>query len=111
MALRGTWWFGKLTVFSDLISRYGAVIASWKNVESSFAYHYGLTLHDIWTMSWRRFVVLFDALYPRKAVDDVADSDDKFDVIKDWDKLSGAHTADKVTKSIGIDEYIARQGA
>ena len=108
MALRGTWWFGKLKTFSDLVSRYGAAIVSWKNVEAGFAYNYGLTLHDMWTMSWRRFVVLFDGLYPRPEKDETSD---KFDVIEDWNTLAGRPKPDQVLESIGIDEYMARQSS
>jgi hypothetical protein len=81
---------------------------SWKHVEAGFAQYYGLSLHDIWTMSWRRFVVLFDGLYPRPEKDETSN---KFDVIEDWNTLAGRPRPDQVLKPIGIDEYMASQGS
>ena len=63
------------------------------------AFHYNLTTNDILTMSWRRFVVLFDAIWPRQSDDEEGTPSDrhidpdkvkKFDVIKDWNALVGS---------------------
>ena len=91
MARRGTWWFGKLTKYEGWLMRYGTAIPRWSNVEAKMAFYYNLTLDDIWTMSWRRFVILFDSLWPRKDPDEQEDdSVQKFDVIKDWNALVGS---------------------
>jgi hypothetical protein len=61
-------------------------------------------------MSWRRFVVLFDSLWPRK--EDGEEQDDgtqKFDVIKDWDKAVGKQpSSGKPTELI---DYMKRHGS
>ena len=78
------------------------------------AFHYNLTLHDIWTMSWRRFVVLFDSLWPRKKDDDVdaPSTDDngvkRFDVIKDWNALVGSQA--EAGKPKELHQYMREQG-
>ena len=92
MARGETWWFGKLTTYGEWLGRYGSAIPQWSNLESSMAFHFNLTTQDILTMSWRRFVVLFDALWPRKDDDDEDEEENvqKFDVIKDWNQLVGS---------------------
>ncbi len=35
------------------------MIFQWRKVESEFAKEYGLTLEEVFTLSWRRFRVLF----------------------------------------------------
>jgi len=81
------------------------------------AFHFNLTLHDIWTMSWRRFVVLFDALFPRKLQEDATDNSGvgpndngvkKFDVIKDWNELVGSQATAGKPKE--LHQYMKEQG-
>ncbi len=90
------------------LSRYGSAIPQWSNVESSMAFHYSLTLDEIWTMSWRRFVILFDALWPRKDEEDEETSSSKFNVIDDWNKAVGE--VPKSSQPIELGEYMKRTG-
>lgn len=91
------------------LGRYGSAIPQWSNVESSMAFHYNLTLDDIWDMSWRRFVVLFNALWPRKDTEEEQDDgNQKFDVINDWNALVGKQPT--VTKPKELSQYLKEQG-
>lgn len=38
-------------------------LSQWAEIEAGMQTHYGLSATDIWTMSWRRFVVLFSAIF------------------------------------------------
>ena len=60
-------------------------------------------------MSWRRFVILFDALWPRKGEDDEQDDgNQKFDVISDWNKLTSQQPS--ASKPKELTEYLKEQG-
>jgi hypothetical protein len=94
------------------LGRYGSAITQWANVESSMAFHYNMTLDDIWTMSWRRFVILFDALWPRKDEDSEELRDDgtkKFNVIDDWNKAVGSQPTS--SKPVELIDYMKRHGS
>lgn len=109
MARGETRWLGKLTTYAEWLGRYGSAIPQWSNVESSMTFHYNLTTQDIWTMSWRRFVVLFDAIWPRKDDGETEDeSVQKFDVIKDWNDLVGSQA--QSGKPRELHDYMREMG-
>lgn len=108
MARRRAGWFGKLTKYGEWLGRYGSATTQWANVESSMAFHYKLTLRDILEMSWRRFVVMFNALWPPKDEDTEDDGTQKFDVIKDWNSLVGQQ--DGATAPKELHQYMKEQG-
>lgn len=53
-----------------------SVIAQWNEVEIGFAQTYGLSLEDLFTMSWRRLRVLFGGIFSWKE-DDEESGDDR----------------------------------
>lgn len=38
-------------------------LSQWSEIEAGMQTHYGLSIEDIWSMSWRRFCVLFAAIF------------------------------------------------
>ena len=43
------------------VARYRTVLRQWSLVESEMAKTYDVTLSDLFRMSWRRFIVLFNS--------------------------------------------------
>jgi len=39
------------------------VVAQWSKVEAEFAKEYGLSLEELFSMTWRRFKVLFNGVF------------------------------------------------
>lgn len=89
------------------MAKYRMVVAHWALVEASMSEHYGLDLHGILTMSWRRFRVLYNHLFVAGHLTQSTPSDSavmpqsaggktpKFDPIDDWNRLAGVPAADK----------------
>jgi hypothetical protein len=101
------------------MGKYRQVVAQWALIEGSMAEHYGLTAHDIFTMSWRRFRILYRHLFTiGLLVENPAVSDGqfpnpeekvRFHPINDWNKLAG-RTAPEKQSMISFDQYAKREG-
>ncbi len=51
------------------------MLLQWAKVESEFAKEYGLTLDEVFALSWRRFRVLFNGVFTRSEDPDAPDPD------------------------------------
>lgn len=97
------------------------VVAHWALVEGSMSEHYGLSLHDILTMSWRRFRILYQHLFTAGHLTMSSPNTDgftqqsdpirasKFDPIDDWNKLVGKAAPDKKSM-MSFDQFAAGHG-
>lgn len=81
---------------------------------------FGLSLHDIMSMSWRRFRTLVRLLPPVQhesaGLEDMSEyvkptpkEEQTFDVVNDFDKLAGREPATKVRR-LTIDEFMGGAG-
>ena len=92
------------------------VVAHWALVEASMSEHYGLDLHGILTMSWRRFRVLYNHLFVAGHLtqntpdthtgmtQSAGNSTQKFDPIDDWNRLAGNPEPDKKIR-MSFDQF------
>lgn len=96
------------------------IVAHWALVEGSMAEHYGVSLHDIWRMSWRRFRTLYDHLFtaghltmnnPDQDTSSGPQADPtppgrqpKFDPIGDWNRIVGKAPPERARR-ITFDEF------
>lgn len=96
------------------------IVAQWALVEGSMAEHYGLSLRDIWTMSWRRFRVLYEHLFVAGHLTRVDPSTGQtytgpqgdprpvnfqtFDPIDDWNRSVGRPPPEK-KRRLSFDEF------
>lgn len=100
------------------------MLKGWSLVEGTLADKYGLSLRDIVTMSWRRFVVLYTYLFTSGALTRVSSDDaaastpttaqpqltsgQAYDDIN-WDQLTGAEPADRHRK-LSFSEFMDGSG-
>ena len=87
-------------------------------MEGALAVTYGVTLLDIWTMSWRRFSILFEHLFETGALSRPDDVDSapketavgqRFDAVTDWNALVGKPPPDKAS-SVSFNEFMSKSG-
>lgn len=71
------------------MSRWLSVVRQWGEVEAKFASEYGLSLRDMFDLSWRRFCVLFGGVFSWK--EDAPDEPQRLADLVDWDSLRGQH--------------------
>ena len=62
LARSGTRYRKKLETVWLWTARYRTLLRQWSLVESEMAKTYGVTLNDLFRMSWRRFLILFDSV-------------------------------------------------
>ena len=104
------------------MAKYRMVTAQWALIEGSMSEHYGLSLRDILTMSWRRFRILYGHLFTAGHLTKI-DSDTntgpvnqrdpkrkvQFDPIDDWNKLVGKPPPD-TKRMISFDQFAKGSG-
>ncbi len=105
------------------IAEYRQVLKGWALVEGTMADKYGLSLRDIFEMSWRRFVVLYQYLFTSGALTRVSDNDaastptpqqpqlssgQAYDDIN-WDQLTNKPPADHVSK-VSFSKFMEGSG-
>jgi hypothetical protein len=77
---------------------------------------YGTTARDLFKMSWREFRVLFEALISREIIsfgdgfdrDDSAPDGNKFDVIEDWNAVTGKQPDAMSKGTTSFNDYMSR---
>lgn len=67
------------------MARYHTVIRQWSQVESEMAKSYGVSLKDLFTMSWRRFTVLFEGAFNWTEVEEEKTGVGSIASTVDWD--------------------------
>lgn len=101
------------------------IVAQWPLVEGAMAEHYGLSLRDMWDMSWRRFRTLYEHLFvaghltrnvPKPDTYTGPQGDPKptnfqpeFDPIDDWNRLVGKSAPDQ-KRIISFDQFASNFG-
>ncbi len=72
---------------------------------------YGVTVRDIFGMSWRSFRTLFETLvtYGILKMNLPGEEDEKFNVIDDWNALAGKGAPQSSGRKT-LSEYIDKQG-
>lgn len=63
-----------------------SVINQWNDIEAKFAAEYGLSMSDMFAMSWRRFQVLFRGVFQwNDQIDDQLAAPSRIGDFVDWD--------------------------
>ena len=104
------------------VAEYRQVLKSWALVEGTLADKYDLSLRDIVTMSWRRFVVIYRYLFTSGALTHAKSNDDAqlpkaTDLLEggrayddvDWNKMANKSPADHVRK-VTLSEFMDGSG-
>jgi hypothetical protein len=62
-----------------------SVVAEWSDVEANFAQHYHLSLTEMFSMSWRRFKVLFKGVFNWKEDEELPSGQGVIASTVDWE--------------------------